>query len=63
MACVFLILLYIFISAVNLYGWAEHSDIQPNDATDWIMLSWLASLWPVSIIMLLASIYDNYHKK
>lgn len=63
MQIIILILLYIFISAINLYGWAEHSDVPPNDAVDWVVLSWLSLLWPVSIIMLIASIYDNYHKK
>jgi hypothetical protein len=63
MLLVFLIVLYILISAGNLFLWTKHSNIQPKDTTDWVVIIWFSLLWPASIIMLLASIYDNYHKK
>lgn len=55
------ILIYVVMSSITAYLYANYTIMKPECAIDDITVAWFGAIWPLSILVLPAAIYDHKH--
>ena len=55
------IAIYVGISALIFHLWSNYTILTVDCMSDAITIGFLSACWPVSFVMLLASMYDHKH--